>query len=190
MKGLIHIGANDGREYVGTNRLTWLIEPLTAPHERLAEIHQGNANIIAAQFALGASEGRVKLHLANNGQCSSSILSPHKHLEIMPNIHFEGTEEVNMTTLDALVSAYGWEGRFDEIVIDVQGYELEALKGAVKTLKDIQKIKAEVNRDELYVGCTRIEALDAFLAEQGFERVSVDWYGDSWGDAEYERKIS
>ena len=36
------------------------------------------------------------------------------------------------------------------INMDVQGYELEVLKGATKTLEQVDYVYCEVNRDEVY----------------------------------------
>jgi hypothetical protein len=46
----------------------------------------------------------------------------------------------------------------------------------------------EVNRAELYKGCARIEDLDMFLSQYGFERVETTWDGGTWGDAFYVKR--
>ncbi|HIF03461.1 MAG TPA: FkbM family methyltransferase, partial [Nitrospinaceae bacterium] len=71
--------------------------------------------------------------------------------------------------------------------IDVQGYELEVLKGVGDKLNQIQLIIAEVNRDEMYEGCPMIEDIDSHVAGFGFERLTVHWQSQSWGDALYVR---
>jgi hypothetical protein len=72
--------------------------------------------------------------------------------------------------------------------MDVQGYELEVLKGASKFLSHIQFIYCEVNRAEVYEGCPMIEEIDQFLGEYNFERVDTNWAGDTWGDALYVKR--
>ena len=52
--------------------------------------------------------------------------------------------------------------------IDVQGYELEVLKGSRETITNISGILTEVNRDELYSNCDRVEQLDDFLKNFDF----------------------
>ena len=69
--------------------------------------------------------------------------------------------------------------------MDVQGYELEVLKGAIKTLNQIDYVYCEVNRDEVYENNAYVEEIDEFLAEYGMERMETDWAGDIWGDALY-----
>jgi hypothetical protein len=70
--------------------------------------------------------------------------------------------------------------------MDVQGYELNVLKGAVETLKDIDYIWTEVNYEELYNTCALMEDLDAFLEPLGFKRMFNSDYG-GWGDAYYKK---
>jgi hypothetical protein len=70
----------------------------------------------------------------------------------------------------------------------VQGYELEVLKGARKTLPQIQRLVCEVNLDEVYEGCALVDEVDAFLDEHGFRRTALDLHArGGCGDATYER---
>jgi len=71
------------------------------------------------------------------------------------------------------------------INIDVQGYELEVFKGSIKSLDYINIIYTEVNRDEVYKNCSKVEELDIFLKDFNFERVLISWDGNTWGDALY-----
>jgi hypothetical protein len=72
--------------------------------------------------------------------------------------------------------------------MDVQGYELEVLKGATETLKRVDYVYCEVNRDEVYEGNAYVEELDEFLSSYGMERVETSWEGQIWGDALYIKK--
>jgi hypothetical protein len=72
--------------------------------------------------------------------------------------------------------------------MDVQGYELEVLKGAKKTLENVDYVYCEVNRDEVYEGNAYVEELDEFLSQYNMERVETSWEGQIWGDALYIRK--
>ena len=71
------------------------------------------------------------------------------------------------------------------IKIDVEGHELEVLKGAAETLNYVDYILSEVNREELYKDCVLVEELDEFLGAYGFVREETSWGGGSWGDAFY-----
>ena len=71
---------------------------------------------------------------------------------------------------------------YDTMHIDVQGYELEVLKGAVASLASIDEITVEVNRAELYEGCPMAEEIIMFLEDQGFALITIEWMGGTWGD--------
>lgn len=68
------------------------------------------------------------------------------------------------------------------INIDVQGYELEVFKGAEKTLKNIDYIMSEINRDNVYENCVRVEELKDYLSKFEFKLVEEYWAGGTWGD--------
>jgi hypothetical protein len=123
----------------------------------------------------------MNVESANQGM-SSSILKPKIHSIQYPHIVFNETEEVEMRRLDEINLDFL---KFNLINIDVQGYEMEVFKGSVKTLNHIDYIISEINRDEVYENCSRVEELDVFLKEFGFERVETNWEGKTWGDALY-----
>ena len=78
--------------------------------------------------------------------------------------------------------------KYNILVLDIQGAELQALHGAASTLDDVEIVVTEVNFDELYAGCAQIEDMDIFLTERGFSRkVTSSPFHPSWGDALYAR---
>lgn len=183
--GVIHIGAHFGEELrtykrEGIKNIAF-IEPCKSSYEVLQH-NTRNTNCKLFNVALGSSfgEGEMKTASHNLGQ-SNSLLKPKTHLEQHPEVVFDGVEKVSIVTLDSL--NFGTE--YNMINMDVQGYELEVLKGGLETLKHIDIIYTEVNREEVYLGCAKIEEMDVFLNE--FDRVKTEWCG-GWGDAVYIRK--
>ena len=128
----------------------------------------------------------MNIESANNGQ-SNSLLEPSLHLKQYPHIVFENTIDVEMVKLDDFIDKNYKEEitNYNMINIDVQGYELEVFKGASNTLENIDYIITEVNRDEVYVGCAKVNELDEFLKKYNFSRVETTWDGITWGDAFY-----
>jgi len=188
IKGVLHIGAHVGQEYNTYEKLgvqnIMFFEPVQSTFNKLKE-NVGDKAVLL-NLALGNTEGEIEMftETINNGQ-SSSILQPEYHLVQHPNIHFNGKETVKITKLDNFISD---KEKFNFINIDVQGYELEVFKGGSEYLKHIDYIMTEVNRAELYKGCARIEELDSFLNNYGFERVETTWDGGTWGDAFYVKR--
>tara|TARA_B100000131_G_scaffold302280_1_gene325255 strand:+ start:163 stop:828 length:666 start_codon:yes stop_codon:yes gene_type:complete len=189
--GVIHIGAHIGQEYdtyQNNNIDNYIfIEPLEPAYSRLLERVSHNPNAVCVKTALGNFNGTVTMNTetANQGM-SSSILSPRQHLDQYPDIVFDGTQEVPIQTLDSLGEDLKVDiTKYNFINIDIQGYELEAFKGAKKCLETIEYIMTEVNRDEVYENCCKVDELDNFLKGWGFTRRETDWHGGSWGDSLY-----
>lgn len=190
VKGVVHIGAHYGeeiQEYVdnGIQKIT-VFEPLSKNFEVLAERLQNvNADIQGYQVALGSQKGTATMYLSSNEAQSSSILKPKEHLEHHPDVSFDGTEEVEVSVLDEYDL-----GDANFINMDVQGYELEVLKGGKETLNNVDYVYCEVNRGEMYENNAMIGDIDEYLGEYGFERVETywpeTWY--KWGDALYIKK--
>lgn len=182
IKGVIHIGAHTGQENKVYEQLSIphriFFEPLESNFSRLSQ-NIGQDHILI-QRALGNENKTIEMWVetANGGQ-SSSILEPSLHLVQYPHIQFPKKEEVQMSRLDDLdldLSPYNF------INIDVQGYEMEVFKGAQKKLETVDYIMTELNRAELYSGCARIEEVEEYLSQFGFELVEISWEGVTWGD--------
>ena len=121
----------------------------------------------------------------NEGQ-SNILLKMAKHTQIHPGITLPNTELVTVKRLDSLGLAH--KG-YQLLVLDVQGFEGRVLKGATETLKQMNYVYTEVNRDFVYENCTLVGELDELLHE--FERVETgQWVGGCWTDALYIRKSS
>jgi len=187
--GVFHIGAHYGQEseFYDAQNISDIIyfEPQKHVFDILRE------KVKSGKFfniALGNEKQKMKMFTeqANQGM-SSSLLKPGIHVTQYPHIVFNGYEDVDVDTLDNVVKENNLSSTINMIVMDVQGFELNVLKGGIETLKQIDYVYTEVNRAEVYENCTKVEQLDEFLS--GFTRVETDWVGSTWGDAVYIRKI-
>lgn len=180
--GVIHVGGFDGSEehwYRQWGAKSVWFEPLP---DKCAELKAKGLD--AHQFALGSVPGTAKFHLSESLQCCS-LLEPSGHLEQYPQFPFSGSIDVEVRTLDS----FGLVG-FDMLVLDVQGYELEVLKGAAKTLEQIRLVYCEVAIIELYKGGALFHEVYANLSP-AFQFVGIDWVdgiGKGWGDALFVRR--
>ena len=185
ISGIIHIGAHYGQEvsdYIenGVSNII-LFEPVKNTFKILCQRMENlNADIKLHNIALGSSVKKTMMYISDNEGQSSSILQPVLHLSHHPDVYFPDTEEVNVDILDNYDC-----NNHNCICMDVQGYELEVLKGASKTLKNINYVYCEVNRDEVYENNAYIENIDEFLNYYNFKRVETCWDGGIWGDALY-----
>jgi FkbM family methyltransferase len=193
-EGIIHVGAHHGEElntYFSDADVKNIVFFEASPStfnvlKRNIDSMQKPAHIVSVDaypYGLGSEEKEVDFFVASNGQ-SSSVLKPKLHINKYPSITFNSVEKVQIKTLDS----FSLEG-FKFLSMDVQGYELEVLKGAENTLKNINWVYTEVNSALLYENCVLIEDLDKHLANRGFKREDTVWASDdtNWGDALYVR---
>jgi FkbM family methyltransferase len=188
MRGIIHIGAHYGQEVpdylkYGMKNIV-LIEPLKNNFDKLYELWGNKEGITLLNVAIGNTIGSVEMFVetANQGM-SGSILEPGTHLQSYPQITFDTKERVAIFKLDNFVFP---AEEYNALNIDVQGYELEVLRGAAKTLEHIDVIFTEMNIGEVYKGCGKLNELDDFLREYGFVRVhTIEYSAVGYGDAIY-----
>lgn len=85
---------------------------------------------------------------------------------------------VQTTTFDRWASAEGIE-RVDMLWLDMQGYELDALKASPRLLATVRVIHTEVCTKELYRGVALYPALRGWIESQGF-RLVVEAIPPGW----------
>jgi len=189
IRGVIHVGAHYGQEvkeyHACSIKNIVLIEPMDKAFRKLQERFRGVRGIILYNCGCGSKDHMSLLNTeTRNGGQSSSVLKPKEHLKFFPNIKFNGSEVVQIQTLDRLVSFMGTtRHKFNLLNVDVQGYELEVLKGATNTLKQMDILILEVNKVAMYSGCAMVEDIDFYLKD--FTRVHTNWIKDCYGEAVY-----
>lgn len=188
--GVIHVGGHIGQEmetYKKNNVSNLIVfEPQKIPFQKLSSAVEsvGLDNAILINKALGNSCKTVEMTCNDDGLCSS-ILNPKHVLVQYPNIIFDRKETVEMVTMDSVIPS---DHKYNFLNMDTQGYELEVLKGAEKTLENIDCVYTEVNNTEVYEDNALIEEIDEFLKDYDMVRVETDWMGGTWGDAFYIRQ--
>lgn len=188
--GVIHVGGHIGQEmetYKKNNVKNLIVfEPQKVPFEKLSSVVEsiGFDNVKLVNKALGNSCATVEMTCNDDGLCSS-ILKPKHVLEQYPNIIFDRKESVEMVTMDSVIDQ---DHGYNFLNMDTQGYELEVLKGAKKTLERIDCVYTEVNNTEVYENNALIEEIDDYLSGYNMIRVETDWMGGTWGDAFYIRQ--
>lgn len=195
--GVIQIGAHHGQEHkthknIGCTKFLYF-----EPQKDVFNILKQNIEkekteqdfIKLYNYALGEESCVMEMYKEkdNTGQ-SSSLLEPYLHLEQYPGIKFTEKETVTVKTLDSVLEEDNLIPEdYDFLNIDVQGYELQVLKGCKKQLQHVYNIMLEVNRAPVYKNCAMVYEIDDFLGKYGFKRVITEWAGGIWGDAIYTR---
>jgi len=179
--GVIHIGAHFGEEHstyksLDINNIVYF-EPVKKTFEVLKE-RVTDAKLY--NYALGNENKMVEMYIEEiDVYGCSSILKPSSNYN---SVSFSSNELVEMKRLDDFNF-----NSFNLLNIDVQGYEYEVLKGAEKTLKNVDYILCEINKVTTskqldYIGSTTIDKIIELLTPYGFKLSEENWAGISWGD--------
>jgi FkbM family methyltransferase len=187
VKNIIHVGGHIGNEVIEYKKL-WpasvvqIFEPHPETYKKLLLTAKPYVDVICRNTALGSQKTQMTMYVEhnNNGQ-SNSLLKPKLHINQYPHIVFNNTIEVEVNTLDS----FNFNETYNFLNIDVQGFELEVLKGSKNTLFNVDYIICEVNNAELYENCCKVDDIDSFLKAYNFLRVETVWTGTTWGDALY-----
>ena len=190
--GVIHVGGFKAEEYDAYKEANLInqmwVEANPQFFYQILEKIKDDDKCIAYNYAIYDEEKEIEFGLANNG-ASSSILPLKKHLEYYPYIKYDGYLTLKTKRLDNLIYENNIDlKKYDGLVMDVQGVELNILKSLGDLLNNFKFVQSEVNIEELYEGCCLIDDLDGYLSKYGFERkTTVLWDSGSvgWGDALY-----
>ena len=189
--GVLHVGAHLAEESVEYDEFKWgeqfgihWIEAQKDLADTLRKRFAGSRNTIYEGVVWDKSNEILTFNVSNNSQ-SSSLFQFGTHSSDYPEVVFQSERQVKTITIADLIPG---ELKFDLINLDIQGAELNALKGLGARLAEVRWIYTEVNSREVYKGCSTIGEIDSFLAKNDFIRVQTVWVkGAGWGDALYVR---
>ena len=195
-RGVFHVGANTGQEAQsyfdsGIERVIWVEAIPKVFNELCNHVYPFSPKMQSKSFneCVSDTDGQeVEFKITNNAGESSSFLDLETHKQAHPEVHVVETIKCITKKLDTLISENNIDvSEYDFLNMDLQGAELLALKGMKDNLHKVKYAYLEVNREELYKDCARVEQLDEFLKEFGLHRVQTEWTNFGWGDAYYSR---
>ena len=186
--GSFHIGAHDCEEMTFYNRLGLKKEEVVwidAISSKVTEaINRGIPNIYNAVIT-DKDDEKIIFNISNNVQ-SSSVLEFGTHSTEHPDVVYVDKIHTKSITIDTFFERNNIDAsKYNFWNFDIQGAELMALKGAIKSIKHAEVLYLEVNEKELYKNCGLINEIDDFLSQFNFKRVLTNMTCWSWGDALY-----
>lgn len=189
-RGVLHIGAHECEEKgaynqhgVSDSNIIWVDGNMDLVNRMKS---RGVPNVYYG--LIDETERDVTFYITNNGQ-SSSILEMGTHKDLYKDIVVTEERKARTTTIQNLVTTNTIDMRnLNFWNFDIQGAELLALKGAGDLLSYADALYLEVNTEEVYKGCAKLNELDDYLAQRGFQRVAISMWKngdghDGWGDA-------
>ena len=179
-RGILHLGAHLGQEAPAYARLgkpvVW-VEGIPAICDELARRIAAHPQQRALCGLLDEADGRQRrLHLSNNAQGVSSSLfefGPYGSgaQSLWPALNLEMVSSLLLATItvDTLLAANGVDVRAHDFwVVDLQGAELLALKGATGSLEHCGALLIETSQVPVYDGGVLWEELRDWLQSRGF----------------------
>ena len=170
--GVIDVGANRG-QFTLACRLALpavpviAFEPIPAEAATFRRVHGCSSLVRLIETAAGETKGTAILHLSKSADSSSLLPIGRRQIEFFGNTVEIGTLNVPVQRLDD--NGEGWAGRTRQLLkLDVQGFELSVLRGAVETLKSCAYVYAECSEVALYDGQALRTEVEGFLKTQGF----------------------
>lgn len=133
---------------------------------QLSNKFSGSDNIKIVDKAIGSQNTTMRFNISNNPH-SSSFLARGKSNEKYhgDTTSFKKEIDVEVVRLDTELS---FLDKIDILKLDLEGYELEALKGAFGILDKVKIIVTEVEFSDMYKGAPRFSELEIFLRENNF----------------------
>lgn len=167
-KSVIDAGASDGRwtraalKYFPDARYL-LVEPLVRHEQSLAELERECPNVRCYRGVVSSRRQLVRFNAYGH---TSSIYGD------VGGRPFGTSEDVMATTLDDVIREKGFPGP-ELIKLDIEGSELEALRGAPGALASAQLVEMEVSLLPFKKDLVLFGDLVSFMSENGFRVLDV-----------------
>jgi|694.fasta_scaffold155897_2 FkbM family methyltransferase len=175
---IIDVGANVGQyatamRSVGYSKQLISFEPLAKAFGRLATVASNDSAWEVFNLGLGSSQQELTINVSENLASSSFLSVTALSTQAEPLSQFSGTQKVNVVRLDHFLKERinNFENVF--LKIDVQGFELEVLKGAEGILKNVKAIQLEMSFVPLYVDGPLYSDILFWIERNGFEVYSI-----------------
>ena len=186
---ILHIGAHLVQERGVYNKLRF--EPVIWIEAQLNIVD--SARILLSDYpnqrifhATLWSESNVEMtfHVAGHQGSSSSLLEPHLITSSHPEVLTEQKYQTRSISLDDLFERESIIEKYRIVVLDVQGAEIEVIKGATKAIQNIDYLITEISSIELYKGTAKIKMLKKILHQLDFTMVASELNRSTgWGEA-------
>jgi FkbM family methyltransferase len=157
-----HMG-NRSRIWAGLGATVIAIEPQPQLMRWLQRLYGRQPHITLLQTAVGSQAGSATLHISQGTPTVSTLsrnwITAVQQDPSFANVKWDTAVTVPVTTLDALIAQYG---RPAFCKIDVEGFELDVLKGLSQPLRSLSFEAIAATRDTAVACLQRLETLAAY----------------------------
>jgi FkbM family methyltransferase len=176
---VLDVGANQGHyarhlRQLGYEGRIVSFEPLSEAFAALERAAAEDPGWQCRKLALGSEDGDAEINVAGNSASSSLLEMKDRQLESAPEARYVGTERVTLARLDSIWPELAGDGDRVYLKLDVQGLELEVLKGAEASLPAVSCIQAELSFVPLYEGSPDYLELIEYLRSRGLRLAGLE----------------
>lgn len=193
--GVLHIGAHWAEEchdyyQNGVCKTIWIEANPGCMMNLIDNLKTYPDHLIFNDCISDVDNQEVVFHISNNEGQSSSILDLGHHKIAHPEVHYISDIVCKTKRVDTLFKQNELTiENYPFVNIDLQGLELQALKGMGELLHQIKYIYVEVNDMELYKTGALYPELKQYLSTFGFTMKEKVMCGNTgWGDALFIRE--
>jgi FkbM family methyltransferase len=147
-------------------------EPLPRPFEVLDRLAQHDAAWNCLQLALGETAQQTTMNVY--GKESSSLLHLNNRMAQALGLKPGGLETVTVCRLDDVVDDVAEPDSSIFLKLDVQGFELQVLRGAEEHLSRVQGIEAELSLAPVYDGQALFGEVVDHLEKRDFRMIWLE----------------
>jgi len=168
---VVDIGANRGQFSVVAERCypeaqIFAFEPLACASDDFRRLFASRPLVSLYQMAVGPSCSEATIHVAKKDHSSSLLPITAVQTSYFPGTGEKDTKTVQMTTLESII-AEGEVVSPSLLKVDVQGFELETLRGCESLLWKFDYVYVECSFVELYEGQAMADEVIGFLENRG-----------------------
>jgi FkbM family methyltransferase len=174
---ILDVGANEGQYALQTKEagfagVIYSFEPLSAPFKKLAERANGISNWKVINKGIGSKDSEMTINVSENIVSSSIFEVEPTSVSANADTRIVRQEKIKITCIDTFLAN---QTVTEELMLklDVQGYEMEALKGAADNLSRFKIIQAELSLVPVYQNAPLYDDIIAFLKSEGFEMFTI-----------------
>lgn len=173
------VGANKGQyarlmRKLGYKGKIISYEPLEGPYKKLHKSSEPDVNWQTFQLGIGDEFGEKEINVSENLVSSSFQEMLPIHISESPDSKYIRTEKVELKTFDSEFVLHHNTGEVALLKIDTQGYELNVLRGASKSLEYVTAVQIEMCLSQTYENEPDYLSIIQILKESGFKLFSLE----------------
>lgn len=166
---VIDVGANNGQfslaiSYLYPSKKILAFEPIKSCYLKYKNIFSNFSNVTIRNYALGKKNELRQIYITDHND-ASSFFEP----KLLSKIFFENTKQNELCRIKTGKNVIQKKYLINSLLkIDVQGFELDVLKGFADNLKHVKFIYVELSHVELYKNQPLFNEVLDYLNLKGF----------------------